>query len=189
VNFESIPGILKVVTTPLALAALVVLLLSQRGGLATRYGFILALVLGVIAFCSYTFQAIMPYIFPQQAEVWTVRGKISTDVPFKHNDELVFSSNPPTGEDDPTDNSFTAKVVVPRKRDGTLDFPKLHIGRQPTEKFDGRTIHLDENEPGSDGAERFAVEPHENTQELIINKAIELKKVPEYKGAGSSPTP
>jgi hypothetical protein len=191
VKLEFVPDILKLVSTPLALAALVVLLLGQGRGLSSKNGFILSLVLGVVAFCSYTLQTLLPYLFPPQAEVWTVRGNVSTDPdsPLEHADDVVFSSNPPIGQDDPKDNSFIATVVVPRKRDGTLDFPKLHIGREPLSKFTGRTVHLNEDDPLSDTDQRYAVQHYENAHEIIINKAVALTKVPEYKGAGSQPTP
>jgi hypothetical protein len=147
------------------------------------------LVLGILAFCSYTFQVIASYVFPQQAQVWTIKGHVSTDKALEHSDDLVFSSNPATGEDDPKDNSFTVKVVVQRNTDGSLAFPKLHIGRVPEEQFSARTIHLDSRDNMSDTDESYPLESNQNKQEIWIKKPIDLTSVPTYNGSGPPPVP
>jgi hypothetical protein len=90
----------------------------------------------------------------QGFEVWTVEGHILTDPdsPLQNQDELVFNTRPPLGDDDPADNAFTTHVMVSRNIDGTLAFPALHIGRKPVEKFAARTIYLNKNQASSDNA-------------------------------------
>jgi hypothetical protein len=119
-------------------------------------------------------------------EVWKVTGTIQTDADSRilHGDDVAFTVIPPMGELYLDKTTFKIDIVVPLRKDGQPEFPKLFVTREPSTQFETATIPLDEHQLPSVSAIR-----DNDEHEIKLNKPIELKRVSApYDGNGPTPT-